>query len=136
MVESQYPAEARKVIFDAARLGAGVLERPIPTAKREVVANKAADGVEVLIRQVVKPGTRWVDVWNFYPDPACCENIHNGDYCFERDFFSEHQVRDLLKTPGYIRSRRSRGSSCGGRPRSRTTTPTSPTAPSGEQRKN
>ncbi len=104
MVESQYPAEARKVIFDAARLGVGVLKGPFPVARREVAASKTANGVEVVIRDTVKPGARWVDAWNFFPDPACGENIHNGDHCFERDFFSEHQVRDLLKTPGYIRS--------------------------------
>lgn len=104
MVECQHAAEAEKVIFDGARLGVGVLKGPVPMPKREVVANKTANGVEVLIRDSVRPGDRWVDPWNFFPDPACGENIHNGDHCFERDFFSEHQVRNLLKEPGYIAS--------------------------------
>lgn len=104
MVECQHTAEAEKVIFDSARLGVGVLKGPFPIAKREVVANKAGEGVAVMIRNSVKPGDKWVDPWNFFPDPACGENVHNGDHCFERDFFSEHQIRNLLKVPGYIRS--------------------------------
>lgn len=102
MVECQHAAEAEKAIFDGARLGVGILKGPIPMPKREVVASKTDAGVEVVIRDTVKPGDRWVDPWNFFPDPACGENVHNGDHCFERDFFSEHQVRNLLKEPGYI----------------------------------
>lgn len=105
MVECQHAAEAEKTIFDAARLGVGVLKGPVPMPKREVAASKLeGGGIEVVIRDRVKPGDRWVDPWNFFPDPACGENIHNGDHCFEVDFFSEHQVRKLLKEPGYIAS--------------------------------
>jgi hypothetical protein len=102
MVESCYTAEARKVIFDSCRLGVGVLKGPFPMSKRDIVANKTANGVEVIIRNKVFPGTRWVDAWNFFPDPACGENVHEGGHCFERDFFSEYQVRKLLDEPGYI----------------------------------
>ena len=102
MVESCYTAEARKVIFDSARLGVGVLKGPFPMAKREVVASKTDAGIEVLVRSKTFPGTRWVDAWNFFPDPSCGENVHDGGHCFERDFFSEFQVRKLLDEPGYI----------------------------------
>lgn len=104
MVESKYQAEARKVIFDGGRIGVGVLKGPIPMAKRKVVASRENGAVKVLIKDEVKPGQVWVDPWNFYPDPACGENIHHGDHCFERDYLSPHQVRKLLKEPGYIRS--------------------------------
>jgi hypothetical protein len=105
MLESCYPAEARKTIFDAARLGVGVLKGPFPMSRREVVANRTDAGpIEVIVRTKVFPGTKWVDAWNFYPDPACGENVHNGGHCFERDFVSEHQVRELMSSPGYIKS--------------------------------
>jgi hypothetical protein len=45
-----------------------------------------------------------VDPWNIFPDPACGENIADGDYCFERDHMSARQVRGLKKLPGYIAS--------------------------------
>lgn len=110
MVESQYPAEMRKVIFDAARIGVGVLKGPFPKPKRNMVMSKReaeegeATGYDLEVREVVKPVVRWVDPWNLYPDPAAGENIANGDYVFERDFLSERQVRELKNEPGYIGS--------------------------------
>lgn len=106
MVECQYPAEVRKVIFDAARIGVGVLKGPYAKPSRDMVANAVGDGgeggVEIEIREGVKPAARWVDPWNIFPDPACGESLQGGDYCFERDYLSERQVRELKKTPGYI----------------------------------
>jgi hypothetical protein len=102
MVECQYPAEVRKVIFDAARIGVGVLKGPYAKPSRDMVANAAGDGIEIEIRESVKPAARWVDPWNIFPDPPCGESLQGGDYCFERDYLSERQVRELKKTPGYI----------------------------------
>lgn len=110
MVESQYPAEMRKVIFDAARLGVGVLKGPFAQSRRNMALSKSRDEqdpagettYEMQIRHVVKPAVKWIDPWNFFPDPACGENIANGEYVFERDHLSERQVRQLKKEPGYI----------------------------------
>lgn len=104
MVECQYTAEMRKVIFDASRIGVGVLKGPFPKAKRGMVLNKQPDGFELQVREAVKPAVKWVDPWNVFPDPACGENIADGSYIFERDFLSERQVRDLKKEPDYIAS--------------------------------
>ncbi len=52
---------------------------------------------------MTNPVTRWSDPWNIFPDPACGENIHNGDFIFERDFLSARQTRDLKELPGYIK---------------------------------
>lgn len=103
MIESQFPAEARKAIFDGARIGVGVLKGPFSKATRHVVAKGDGKGLEIMVRDDVKPGVRCVDPWNVFPDPACGEVIANGSYCFERDFLSERQVRDLKKVPNYIK---------------------------------
>lgn len=103
MVECQYPAEVRKIIFDGARIGVGVLKGPFPKPSRGIVVEKdGQDGIEVEIEERVKPAFKWCDPWNIYPDPACGENVHNGDFIFERDYLSERQVRELYKIPGYI----------------------------------
>lgn len=104
MIECQYAAEMRKVIFDAARLGVGVLKGPVPKITRNMVARRKDGGLEIEVRETVKPVLQWVDVWNIFPDPACGENIHDGDYCLERDFISPAQVRKLLKDPTYIKA--------------------------------
>lgn len=102
MVECQHHREMRKVIFDAARLGVGVLKGPIPDMRRQMVVNKQ-DGKPVLqVHDEIVPIDKWVDVWNIFPDPACGENIRNGDYVFEREYFSEKQLRKLKGLPGYL----------------------------------
>ena len=102
MVETQYRAEVRKVIADAARIGVGVLKAPTPKSKRVMAVSKAGDGINLEIKEKIVPAGVWVDPWNIFPDPACGENIHDGDFIFERDFMSARQVRGLKKLPGYI----------------------------------
>lgn len=102
MVECFFQAEMRKMIFDSARIGVGVHKGPVPKSFRNVAVIKGPDGPEVKISQTIKPASKWVDPWNIFPDPSCGENIHDGDYIFERDYLSEFQVRELKKLPGYI----------------------------------
>jgi hypothetical protein len=102
MTQTQYRAEIRKVIGDAARIGVGVLKAPTPRSKRVMAVTENGDGVELVIKEQIIPASVWVDPWNIFPDPACGENIHDGDYVFERDHMSARQLRDLKKLPGYI----------------------------------
>lgn len=102
MVGCQYAAEMRKVIDDAARIGVGVLNGPIPAVQKGIAVKKANGAIEVIIEKRLVPVCRWRDPWNIFPDPACGENIHNGDFLFDRDFLSARQIRDLKDVPGYI----------------------------------
>jgi len=117
MVEYKHPAEMRKVVFDMARIGVGVVCGPIPDSKRVVVVRRvkpapaavdpavppevrakpvaAAAALSVEIVDQVKPVARWVDPWKFYPAPGCGEDIHNGDHCFEVDDILEGQLARL-----------------------------------------
>lgn len=100
--ESQYHAEARKMIDDAAKLGSGVMKGPVPV-KRRVKKWEKIDGVSALkMLDEIKPGSFRVDPWNFYPDGACGESIHNGAYTFERDSLTEKKLEDLKGMAGYI----------------------------------
>ncbi len=102
MVETQYRAEIRKVIADAARIGVGVLKAPTPRSKRVMAITDTDGDIALQIKEKIIPGAEWKDPWNCFPDPACGENIHDGDYFFERDHMSARQVRGLKKLPGYI----------------------------------
>ncbi|MFZ0709621.1 MAG: hypothetical protein WAM53_06235, partial [Terrimicrobiaceae bacterium] len=103
MTQTQYRAEIRKVIADAARIGVGVLKAPVPRSKRVMAIVKDKDGKpQTKYEDKIIPGAVWVDAWNIFPDPACGEDIHEGDYIFERDHMSARQVRGLKKLPGYI----------------------------------
>lgn len=98
MVEYKHTAEMRKVIFDGARIGSGVLHGPIPEVRKARVVRRgapaqvsaqtpvaAASAVTLEIVEQTKPVARWVDVWNFYPAPGCGEDIHKGGHAFELD---------------------------------------------------
>jgi hypothetical protein len=105
MCESFYTAEMRKVVFDASRIGVGVLKAPFPKPSRSMAFKRGDGGPgsgKLEISQKITPCCAWVDPWNLFPDPTCGENIHNGDHIFERDYLTERQLRDLKKIPGYI----------------------------------
>lgn len=105
-VECQRNAAARAMINDAARIGTGVLKGPVPRIAKQRVINKTAggSGIDLIFRKVVKPVTQWVDPWNIFPDPACGENIHDGDFILERDFMTRRQLRKLRDEPDYVAS--------------------------------
>ena len=98
-VECQWHAHVRQVIEDAARMGTGVLKGPWPIEKRRVTWK---DG---RIQQVsdIKPGSKWIDPWNLYPDGACGDDIHNGNYVWERDYLTKRQLMTLGWQEGYIK---------------------------------
>ncbi len=95
MVECNYPAEMRKVIFDAARIGVGVLKGPFPTMRREQALTTVNGQRSLQVVDKVVPAVKWLDPWNFFPDGACGEDIYDGDYCFERDFLTEGKLKAL-----------------------------------------
>lgn len=115
LVECQHAAEMRKVLFDGARLGVGVLKGPFSEIRREMGIThgppaagdeEAAEGSpgsvwSMEIREEVKPATKWIDPWNFFPAPECGENIHDGDYVFERLQFTTKQLHDLMDQKHY-----------------------------------
>lgn len=93
MIEGQWHAEMRKCIHDACRVGSAVLKGPTPkTTKRSMWK----DG-KLSINEETKPVSRRIPCWNFYPDPACGDSIHNGGYTWEVDFITEHMLLGLKK---------------------------------------
>ena len=102
MVQSRFRAEARKVVFDGARIGVGVLKGPFP--RKKVIRAWDSDTKSVKVLKKAQPAYEWVDPWNIFPDPACGENIHDGDHIFHCDPFSRKQLRNLKgqKDSGYI----------------------------------
>jgi len=113
MVEYKHPAELRKVIFDGARIGTGVLMGPIPETSRAMVVRKQqpAGGMlatagaakrstySVEMVQKIKPVARWLDPWRFFPAAGCGEDVHNGGHCFVVDSLLPTQLSDLKDDP-------------------------------------
>lgn len=95
MVEAKYPAEGRKVIHDAARIGVGVLKGPFPDVQRNRALAKDDNGVTLSFEKKIVPSVKWVDPWNVFPAEGCGEDIHAGDDFFERDFLSHKALKKL-----------------------------------------
>lgn len=106
--ECDYNGEVRKVIHDSATLGTGILKGPIVvsrTKKSWTPMQAQGQTVHVLeIKQDLNPASNRVDPWNFFADPSCGDDIHNGSYCLERRYITKRQLRDLAKIPGYLGS--------------------------------
>jgi hypothetical protein len=93
MVESNYAAEMRMVMHDAARLGVGVLKSPFPKFKTTMYREQGI----LKRKRSVSPGMRRVSPWDIFPDPSCGENIHDGSYIFERDKLTPAKLKALKK---------------------------------------
>lgn len=102
--ECDFPTSLRAVVDEASRLGTGIMRGPVPQVRRTIKVtpgvNGAEDQVEVLEELV--PTSKKISCWDAYPDPACGDNIHNGQFFIEHDQMVEKQVRDLIDQPGYI----------------------------------
>lgn len=111
LTKCQYNYEGRKVLQDAAMLGTGVLKGPSITngIKKKWQPQVSIDPqtgekttVQVLsMVEEIRPRSYRVDPWNFYPDPACGENIQDGSYVWEREFMPGRELARLAKVPGY-----------------------------------
>lgn len=106
MIDCKALREYRKALQDSARIGVGVIKGPIPDIVRTQAVTKNDDEVTFEMVEKIKPIVKWIDAWNLFPDPACGENIHNGDFILERDYISPKTLKDLinLQDAGYIPS--------------------------------
>lgn len=102
MVEAKYAGEMRKVLFDAGRIGVGVLKAPFPDTKRSIALTKVKEAAAIQINQKTVPSVAWIDPWNCFPAPGCGENIHNGDYFVQRDYLSPKSIKKLRGQKGYL----------------------------------
>lgn len=100
-VECRYHAEVRKMLESSARVGTGVLKGPHPGKTRKRAAVQTLTGWVIQISEEIKPQSKFVNVWNFYPDPACGDDIQRGSYVFECDDITARKLMDL-KGGGYL----------------------------------
>lgn len=106
LVESNWHGEVRQVIEDAARIGSGVLKGPFPIQRADrAVSRDPITGMTSVVRvDSIKPGSKRIDPWNFFPDPACGENLRHGSYTWEREYIGKRQIKAMLADESYDRA--------------------------------
>jgi len=101
LVEGSAYAEMRAVIRDAGRIGTGILKGPFPVY-RESRKWSMQDGVSALqIVSALGYQSKRIDPRDFFPDPSCGENIHQGSFVCERAYMTARQLRKLAQEDGY-----------------------------------
>lgn len=105
LVESNWHGEVRQVIEDAARIGSGVLKGPFPIQRTQrMVRRDPVTQMTTVVRvDSIQPGSKRIDPWNFFPDAACGENLHNGSHTWEREYIGKRQIKMMLSDPSYDR---------------------------------
>lgn len=83
LTECDWHGEVRMVIDDSARCGTGVLKGPYP--KLTKIARWVREATGGQDEFLIGPASRRISCWDLYPDPSCGADIHNGQYCFERE---------------------------------------------------
>lgn len=97
LTECSFHGELRRVIDDCARIGTGVVKGPVAmkrTARQWVKDPRTGERVLVVKTKTV-PGSKRVDPWNIFPDASCGDDIHAGEYFFERDFLTGKKLAQL-----------------------------------------
>lgn len=105
MLEAKWVKRMRTVMHNAPKLGAGVLKGPFPELRKAkaISGDKETKTVTLQIVEKLKPGFKSISLWDFFPDPDCGEDIHDGASTWERDYLSEKGLSDLKALPGYFK---------------------------------
>lgn len=102
LVQCRYHAEARKVIETAAKIGTGILKGPFAERRVRKALSTENGRTKLVLDIATEPGSKAIDPRDFFPDPACGDNIHNGSYVLERDRMSAKQLMELKELKGYL----------------------------------
>lgn len=96
--EGQYYAEQRKVLRDAAKVGVGILKGPFPKKRVSRSVARKDGQITMQVQNKLAPTSKCISYWNFYPDPGCGDDIHAGNYVWEKDSITARKLRDLMGT--------------------------------------
>lgn len=102
LVGCSFHSEERKVLDDCVRIGTGILKGPIPKKNRAQIVRDAEGKVSVEYREEIVPASYRVSPWDFFPDPSCGDNVHDGSFVLERYMMTPRQLRDLKGVPGFL----------------------------------
>lgn len=101
LAESNYDAIQREVIYDACRLGTGVLKGPIMIGDERRVWGVDESGQQALqVIRDIEPRSKRVNPFYWFPDMSATR-AEEREYDFELSFMTRRGVQDLKKYPHY-----------------------------------
>lgn len=96
-----YGAEARLALFDAAKLGTGIIKGPIVEGRMRKAWVRGPNGQhQLVVLNDRKPAARRVTPWDFVPDMAAT-TIKSADFAFERVYTTRDRLPGLASKWGF-----------------------------------
>lgn len=87
--------EFRKVIFNAMKIGNGVMKGPFPVRRKFKTMSKEEGQVTFTTGYSIDPASKEIDPRNLFPDPGCGEDIQRGSFTWECDRITYKQLREM-----------------------------------------
>ena len=101
LLECDYPAENRRTIRDAVRLGTGILKGPLAGDHQRGRWLDVGDGNFQYQREAdPAPIYKWVDPWSYFPDMSALTPA-DREFEFERHLWSGRDLRRLVRERGF-----------------------------------
>lgn len=102
--ESNYAAIQRDLIFDACRLGTGVVKGPVLIGRERRVWQQieGSNVYELSVVRDLRPRSKYVNPLFWYPDMSATMPDER-EFDFEVSFITKRGLRELLKYPGYLK---------------------------------
>jgi len=95
-----YSAEARLVIEDAARVGAGVMKGPIIESNVLRRWQMGEGGYQLMTVEDRRPAFRRVDYWGYFPDMTT-RSADESESHFERHLLTESKFKKMAREMGF-----------------------------------
>lgn len=102
--ESNYAAIQRDMIFDACRIGTGVVKGPVLIGRERRVWQplEGSNVYELSVVRDLRPRSKYVNPLFWFPDMSATAPDER-EFDFEISFITKRGLRDLMKYPGYLK---------------------------------
>ena len=92
--DAKFQSQARKALYDCARIGTGLLKGPFPTLKR---CRKFGQNQSFDIQETPTAGISWVDPWKWYYDMS--PSMDRASATYEVQIMSSRELADFKNYP-------------------------------------
>lgn len=106
LAEANFNTECLKAIFNAAKLGTGIIKGPVVIKATKSKWSRTADNTgstwEQKTVEELKPVAKSVSPWNVFPSPGAGDDQEKLSYIWESGEMAPRELRSLITAPGYI----------------------------------
>ena len=99
--DAKFQSQARKALYDCARIGTGIIKGPFPTLK-QCRKFTPGQGSDFDVQETPTAGISWVDPWKFYYDMT--PSLDRASATYEVQILSARELEDFKRYPRALTS--------------------------------